>query len=175
METQKKLKSTVGKSKSQKPKVDVGHPTYTEMIIEALKTLKERGGSSRQKISKYVLVHYPKCGEVRQINQRVVMAIRRMIKSNLIQNTKGLGASGSLKLVPSPDVKKSKPSKPKPSKSLVKSSKISKKTTVKKVSKPKTIPSKTSQPKTQSSRVKSAVSKLKTSSKPNLPKPLVSS
>ncbi|KAF1742809.1 hypothetical protein MXB_2195, partial [Myxobolus squamalis] len=89
----------VSKAKSKKPKAD--HPSYTEMVLEALKSLKERKGTSRQKL------HYSSSGDVKEVNQRVVAAFRRMLKSGAIINTKGIGAGGSVKIVPTPEEKHS--------------------------------------------------------------------
>ena len=44
--------------KVSKPKVPAAHPAYKEMIQAAVSALKERGGSSRQAILKYILATY---------------------------------------------------------------------------------------------------------------------
>nr|WMB80969.1 histone H5 [Myxobolus bejeranoi] len=84
--------------KASKPKVVPTHPSYNEMVLDAIKTLKERGGCSRQKIAKYIKEKYPKIGEIKEIQIKVVQALRRMLKSNAIVNTKGVGAGGSVKI-----------------------------------------------------------------------------
>merc|ERR1712242_221060 len=44
--------------KAKKPKAPAAHPTYSVMVAAALKALKERSGSSRQAILKYILANY---------------------------------------------------------------------------------------------------------------------
>ena len=51
------------KKKPSKPKKPADHPPYSEMIKAAIVALKERGGSSRQAIEKYIKANY-KVGEV---------------------------------------------------------------------------------------------------------------
>ncbi|ESO86127.1 hypothetical protein LOTGIDRAFT_148180 [Lottia gigantea] len=46
------------KKTSAKPKVPAAHPKYVDMIKAAVASLKERGGSSRQAILKYVMANY---------------------------------------------------------------------------------------------------------------------
>ena len=48
--------------KAAKPKKPASHPKYSEMIAAALGALKERSGSSRQAILKYIQANY-KCGD----------------------------------------------------------------------------------------------------------------
>ena len=43
------------KKVASKPKMPASHPAYKEMIQAAVSTLKERGGSSRKAILKYIL------------------------------------------------------------------------------------------------------------------------
>ena len=44
--------------KAAKPKKPATHPKYSEMIAAALGALKERSGSSRQAILKYIQANY---------------------------------------------------------------------------------------------------------------------
>ena len=86
-------------------KAAVTHPKYIEMIVAAVTALKERSGSSRQAILKYVITNYNvdegKCkGPLKN-------ALRRGVKDGAIMQTKGIGASGSFKIVA-----KAKPAKP---------------------------------------------------------------
>ena len=50
--------STKSTTKATKPKKPSAHPTYAEMITSAITTMKERAGSSRQGITKYVCANY---------------------------------------------------------------------------------------------------------------------
>merc|ERR1739844_396342 len=44
--------------KAKKPKAPAAHPTYAVMVAAAIKALKDRSGSSRQAILKYILANY---------------------------------------------------------------------------------------------------------------------
>ena len=94
-------------AKQKKPvaKKPADHPPYINMIQAAIKTLKERGGSSRQAIEKYIKANY-KVGEV---GAHLKMALKRGAANGKLVHTKGVGASGSFKL---PKVEKKEP-KPK--------------------------------------------------------------
>lgn len=67
-------------------------PSYNEMVTEAIKSLKERTGSSRQAISKYITENYevPPRYEV-----HMKQALKRLVGTNAIVQTRGTGASGS--------------------------------------------------------------------------------
>ena len=41
-----------------KPKKAAAHPKYSEMVGKAIAELKERGGSSRQAILKYIMANF---------------------------------------------------------------------------------------------------------------------
>ena len=99
----KKAKAPKSK-KAQKP---ADHPKYTEMIVAAIAALKERNGSSRQAIAKYIKANY-KVGDTSEVH------LKQALKRNdgkLWKHTKGQGASGSFKLL-----KAEKPASPKPAK-----------------------------------------------------------
>ena len=49
--------SSPAKKAPKKPAVKPAHPPYAVMIAAAIKALKERGGSSRQAILKYILAN----------------------------------------------------------------------------------------------------------------------
>merc|ERR1719166_902741 len=44
--------------KAKKPKAPAAHPKYSVMIAAAIKALKDRTGSSRQAIAKYICANY---------------------------------------------------------------------------------------------------------------------
>lgn len=85
------------------------HPKYEEMIITAIKELKERTGSSRQKITKYISEHY-KVGD--NFSIQVKLNLKRLVASAKLIQAKGVGASGSFKVNKAAEVKP----KPKPKK-----------------------------------------------------------
>ncbi|NXD04752.1 H5 protein, partial [Certhia familiaris] len=83
------------------------HPAYSDMITAAIRADKSRGGSSRQSIQKYVKSHY-KVG--RNADVQIRLAIRRLLATGVLKQTKGVGASGSFRLVKTSKAKRS-PSK----------------------------------------------------------------
>ncbi|NXY51635.1 H5 protein, partial [Ceuthmochares aereus] len=80
------------------------HPTYSDMIAAAIRAEKSRGGSSRQSIQKYVKSHY-KVGQHADVQIR--LAIRRLLATGFLKQTKGVGASGSFRLAKADKAKKS--------------------------------------------------------------------
>lgn len=123
----KKPKSSK-KTAIKKPAAKSNHPATSELVINAITTLKERNGSSLQAIKKYIATNY-------QIDtDKLATFIRKFLKnavsSGKLVQTKGKGASGSFKLpsVTKPSgEKKKKPSKPKASAKKVKAVKKEKK------------------------------------------------
>ena len=113
------------KKKPSKPKKPADHPPYSEMIKAAIVALKERGGSSRQAIEKYIKANY-KVGEV---GPHLKTALKRGVAGGKLVHTKGVGASGSFKV---PKEEKKAPKKPakKPKKPAAK--KVAKKPAAKK-------------------------------------------
>ena len=93
------------------PKKPAEHPKYIDMIVAAITALKERGGSSRQKILKYIQDTY-KVGE--SANTHLKMALKRGVAGGALKQTKGAGASGSFKVGDKPKVAKKKPAAKKP-------------------------------------------------------------
>jgi histone H1/5 len=118
-----------------KPKKPAVHPAYIEMIQKGIADLKERGGSSRQALLKYIVANYKVGDNQVAINARVKTALKSGVKSGSLKQLKGTGASGSFRLG---EVKKAaKPQKEtvaKPKKT-VKSPKKVKKPTAAKTSK----------------------------------------
>ena len=107
--------------KPTKPKKDAAHPKYSEMIAAAVAGLKERSGSSRQAILKYIQANY-KVGE--SANTHLKVALKSGVKAGTLKQAKGTGASGSFKLGEKPKVAKKatmpKAAKPKVKKAAVK-------------------------------------------------------
>ena len=84
------------------------HPPYKTMIEKAICDLKERGGSSRVAIVKYIATNY-KVGETNPL--LVKQAIRRMVANELVHaSSKSQGANGSFKLAPE-EARTAKPKK----------------------------------------------------------------
>ncbi|EDO36730.1 predicted protein, partial [Nematostella vectensis] len=72
-----------------KPAKPAEHPKYTEMVAAAIGALKERGGSSRQAIEKYIKANY-KVGD--KVGAQLKMALKRMSEKGALVHTKGTGA-----------------------------------------------------------------------------------
>lgn len=91
--------------KSSKPKKPASHPKYSEMIKAAIVHDANRNGASRQSIQKYVKKNY-KVGD--NVDVQIKLALKRLVESGMLRQTKGIGASGSFKLT-----KPEEPPKPK--------------------------------------------------------------
>ena len=96
-------------TKAKKPTKVAEHPKYSEMVAASLAALKERKGSSKQAILKYINANYKVGDNQTIVNNHVKAAIKRGVLAGVLLQPKGTGASGSFKL---PKVEKSKP-KPK--------------------------------------------------------------
>ena len=83
------------KKRTRKPRAAAQHPKYADMIIAALSGMKERGGTSRQKIVKFIGSNY-KVGN--GFGVQVRLAIKRLLKAKKLVQVKGTGASGSFRL-----------------------------------------------------------------------------
>jgi histone H1/5 len=114
--------STPGKKATvKKPTPVASHPTYREMILEAIKKLAQRKGSSRQAIVKYVVASYTI--EEKAANQHTKVALKAGVQQGWLKQAKGVGASGSFRVgeaakspVPKRVVKKKAATAPKPTK-----------------------------------------------------------
>jgi len=80
------------------------------MITTAITAMKDRGGSSRQAIEKYIRGNNRVTGD---ISVHLKMALKRGVKSGRLLHTKGTGASGSFKVGKAPAVPKRRPAKKK--------------------------------------------------------------
>ena len=97
-------------AKPRKTSSQVGeHPKYSAMIADAITKLKERGGSSRQAILKFILAHYKVGSEINKINARIKVSLKSGVKSGFLKQSRGTGAAGSFRLG---DKKKTNSNKP---------------------------------------------------------------
>merc|ERR1712002_1401488 len=115
-----KKKSPKKKAAAKKP---AAHPSFNEMVAAAIDALKERSGSSRQAIVKYIKANYKVKDNA---DVYVKMALKRGVTSGALIQVKGTGASGSFKVKkvekPKPKkVVKKKPAAKKPPKKAKKS------------------------------------------------------
>ena len=95
-------------TKAKKPAKPAAHPKYSEMVVAAITALKERTGSSRQAIAKYIKANY-KVGEGCDVH--IKLALKRG-DGKLWKHTKGQGASGSFKVIKQEAPKKKPAKKP---------------------------------------------------------------
>merc|ERR1712173_503355 len=100
--------------KAAKPKAPAAHPKYSVMIAAAIAALKDRTGSSRQAILKYVCANYKV--DAAKAGQHLRMALKAGIKKGSLKMAKESGkGAGKFKLV-----KVEKPKKVKKVKKAVK-------------------------------------------------------
>ena len=92
--TQTKAKPAA-KAKKTAPKKPADHPKYSEMIAAAIVALKERKGSSRQAILKYIQSNYKVKDSAAT---HVKSALKKGVAAGILKQVKGTGASGSFKL-----------------------------------------------------------------------------
>ena len=118
--------------KATKPKAPAAHPKYSVMIAAAITTLKDRTGSSRQAILKYICANY-KVDAVKAV-VHVRMALKRGVAKGALKMARASGkGAGSFKVVKVEKPKKvNKFKKPKANKV-----KKAKKPAAKKAKKPK--------------------------------------
>lgn len=171
----KKVKSVA----SKKPRVKPTHPPTSDMVNNAIKSLKERGGSSLQAIKKYLSSNYKIDAE--KLAPFIKKYLKSAVSAGTLIQTKGKGASGSFKLSPSslksktenasnsaqkpPKKKIQKPKSSDEKKAKAKSGVTKKKVSDKKKSTPSKIQKKSTEKKKPTSAAKiakkSGVSKLK--------------
>ncbi|KAK6033240.1 linker histone H1 and H5 family protein [Ostertagia ostertagi] len=88
-------------SKASKPKSakkTPSHPTYAAMIKKSITELKDRSGSSKAAILKYILAHYKLGDNVAKVNNQLRLALKRAVLSGELKQVKGAGANGSFRL-----------------------------------------------------------------------------
>ena len=126
------------KKAASKPKKPAAHPKYSEMIGKAVAGLKERGGSSRQAILRFIMKNFNVGQDEKSVNSHLKLALRAGVKKGALKQSKGTGASGSFKLgeVKKVEKKPKKVVKKSPKKVAKKPKKVATKSP-KKVAKPK--------------------------------------
>ena len=160
------------KRKPTAPKKPAEHPPYADMIIAAILALKERNGSSRQAIAKYIKANY-KVGEV---GPHLKMALKRGVTSGRFVHTKGVGASGSFKVAKEEKKEKKPKKKPAAKKSAAKpkkpaAKKAAKKPAAKKTAKTAKKPAAVKKPAAKKPAVKKPPAKKPAAKKPAAKKP----
>merc|ERR1712212_723641 len=118
---------------STKVKKVAAHPPYANMITAAIKGLKDKKGSSRQAILKYVVANNKV--DATKAAVRVKLALRKMVVAKKVAAAAGKKGAGSFKL-PAKEPKAKKPKAKKPKAKKPKAKKPAKKPAAKKVKKP---------------------------------------
>lgn len=144
-------------SKAKKAAKPAEHPKYIEMIKAAITALKERSGSSRIAIEKYIKANY----KVTDVGPHLKMALKKGVASNVLVQTKGTGASGSFKVNKEALKEKKKPAKKPTTKKPAAKKPAAKKPTAKKAAakKPAAKKSTTKKPAAQKTTKKPAAKK----------------
>ncbi len=108
--------------KATKPKAKAAHPPTSQMVLAAVKALKERNGSSLPAIKKYIAANYKV--DVVKLAPFIKKALKSLTEKGKLIQTKGKGASGSFKVAAAAKAeKKPKAKKPKSPKKKAKSPK----------------------------------------------------
>ena len=90
------------------------HPTYIKMVSAAIAALKERNGSSRQAVLKYIMDNYKLGSDQKPVNSRLKVALRNGIAKGVLKHVgKSTGANGSFKLAEKAAAKQKKVKSPK--------------------------------------------------------------
>merc|ERR1739848_501356 len=125
---------------------------FANMIVASIKALKERNGSSRQAILKYIVANY-KVGDAGKAQTRVKIALRKMLEAKKIEagGASGKKGAGCFKVVAAAkpaekSKKKAAVKKPKVKKAAKKPAAAAKKST-KKAKKPAAVKVKKAAPK----------------------------
>ena len=166
------------RSATKKPRTKPIHPRTSEMVVNAIKSLKERGGSSLHAIKNYIAANHKVDSE--KLSPFIKKYLKSAVAAGELVQTKGKGASGSFKLAAAKTEKAVVPSAPargraasapkvkKQSAAKVKKAKAPKKAAVKSAEKKKQRASPAA-PKKSPSKVKKAT-KVPTK-KPKAPRP----
>merc|ERR1712038_7756 len=102
-------KTPVGKIKKVKAAAS-NHPKYSVMVESAIKALKERNGSSRQAILKYIIANYSL--ESKQAATQLRLSLKRAVAGGSLKMAKESGkGAGCYKLAAPEESKKTKPKK----------------------------------------------------------------
>ncbi|KAH9602764.1 hypothetical protein KSS87_023052 [Heliosperma pusillum] len=111
----------VTKTKGRKPKKvrsSPSHPTYVEMITEALTTLKEKNGSSQHAIQKFIEENHKNLPS--NFRKLLLGSLRKLVASGKLVKVKNSFKLPSTRSASKPSVVKAKPAAIKPKKAAVK-------------------------------------------------------
>merc|ERR1711862_1041198 len=131
----KTMSAAAKPAKAKKAAKPAAHPPYASMITAAIKGLKDKKGSSRQAILKYVVANNKV--DAAKAGVRVKLALRKMVAAKKIVAAAAAGkkGAGSFKL-PAKEPKAKKPKAKKSKKPKAAKPKAAKKPAAKKAKKP---------------------------------------
>jgi hypothetical protein len=92
------------KKTAAKPKKPSAHPKYSEMVGKAISALKERGGSSRQAILKYIMANFNVGKDAKSVNAHLKLSLRAGVKNKSLKQSKGTGARSFKALIALPTI-----------------------------------------------------------------------
>ena len=153
-------------AKPKKAKTTPSHPPVAEMVNTAIKTLKERKGSSLAAIKKYIAANYKV--DVARLAPFIRRYLKSAVTSGKLTQTKGTGAAGSFRI--GKEEKPKKPTKAKKAKKPKAAKKSPKKPKAKKVKTPKKAAKKTPKKAAKKTPKKAAKKSPKKAVKPKKPK-----
>merc|ERR1712198_546275 len=116
-------------AKAKKKQAKPTHPPYGVMVVAAIKALKQRKGSSKRAILKYIQANY-KVGD--QASLRLNIALRKLGKAGKLKLVEGVGARGSFRIPSAPKGTGKGRGRPKGAKNKKGTKKPAKKATAKK-------------------------------------------
>ena len=161
-------KETKKATKPKAAKAAPTHPKYSDMVSSAITALKERKGSSKIAILKYIVTTYKLDEKVALVHVRT--ALKRGVEKGTLKLVKGTGLSGSFRVVKiKPEPKK--PKKTSDKKSEKKPAQKKTKTETKKAKKPTTKKSQEKKQATKKATAKKQTTKKAPTKKPAAKKP----
>merc|ERR1711941_217316 len=108
---EKQRKLTMSDKKPAAKKAPAAHPTFKVMVASAIVALKNKKGSSRQAVQKYIEGNFK---GLNSVNVHLKKALKGMLEKGDLILVKGTGAAGTYKLKEKPKVAKKKPAAKKP-------------------------------------------------------------
>lgn len=94
------------KAAAKKPKAKPSHPKTSEMVLSAIKELKDRKGSSLAAIKKHVVANNKVDAD--KIAPFIRKYLKKAVTDGVLTQTKGTGANGSFKLAAATKAEKPK-------------------------------------------------------------------
>ena len=119
-------------SAAKPKKAPPAHPTYAVMVAAAVKALKDRTGSSRQAILKYIMANYKVGDDAKKVGVHLKLALKKAVAAGALKMAKETGKGAGCYKIGEKAKEEKKP--------------VAKKSPKKPAKKPKT-PKKTAKPK----------------------------